>query len=198
MSLSDVPPAGPIILNEEQQAALDGLDGLTQKGESAAALLYGVTGSGKTLVYIALIQRLLARGKTALVLVPEIALTPQLLRIFASYFGNEVAVLHSSLRAGERYDEWKRIRRGQARVVLGTRSAVFAPLNDLGVIMMDEEQEGSYKSENTPRYHAGGCSQIPLRTAQRPAAAGLGHPFGGDHVPGSTGDLPPVSAEKPL
>lgn len=154
VSLVDVPPAGPITLNEEQQAALDGLDGLAQKGESAAALLYGVTGSGKTLVYISLIQRVLSRGKTALVLVPEIALTPQLLRIFASYFGNEVAVLHSSLRAGERYDEWKRIRRGEARVVLGTRSAVFAPLNDLGVIVVDEEQEGSYKSENTPRYHA--------------------------------------------
>jgi len=89
-----------------------------------------------------------------MVLVPEIALTPQLLRIFASHFGDDIAVLHSSLRAGERYDEWKRIRQGKARVVLGTRSAVFAPLENIGIIVVDEEQEGSYKSENVPRYHA--------------------------------------------
>ena len=113
-----------------------------------------MTGSGKTQVYIQLIRQVLARGKKALVLVPEIVLTPQLLRIFASHFGKRVAVLHSSLRAGERYDEWKRARRGDADVVVGTRSAVFAPLPDLGLIILDEEQESSYKSENVPRYHA--------------------------------------------
>ena len=146
--------AAPIVLNEDQQAAFEGLNALCASGAPAAALLYGVTGSGKTQVYLRLIQETLARGRTALVLVPEIALTPQLLRIFSSYFGDEVAVLHSSLRAGERCDEWKRIRGGQARVVLGTRSAVFAPLEHLGLLILDEEQEGSYKSENVPRYHA--------------------------------------------
>ena len=151
--LEDVPPVLPPVLNEEQQAAFEGLEALAQLGKPAAALLYGVTGSGKTQVYIRLIQESLSRGRTALVLVPEIVLTPQLLRIFAAHFGKQVAVLHSSLRAGERYDEWKRARRGEAQVVLGTRSAVFAPLKHLGLIILDEEQEASYKSENVPRYH---------------------------------------------
>ena len=152
--LEDVVPAPPPELNGEQRAAFGGLDALAQQGKPAAALLYGVTGSGKTQVYIRLIQACLARGRTALVLVPEIVLTPQLLRIFASHFGKQVAVLHSSLRAGERYDEWKRTRRGEAQVVIGTRSAVFAPLDNLGLLILDEEQESSYKSENVPRYHA--------------------------------------------
>ena len=154
VEVGEAPPAAPIQLNEEQERAFQGLNALCAQGRSAAALLYGVTGSGKTQIYLRLIQETLARGKTAMVLVPEIALTPQLLRIFASYFGDEVAVLHSSLRAGERYDEWKRIRTGKARVVLGTRSAVFAPLSDLGLLVLDEEQEYTYKSENVPRYHA--------------------------------------------
>ena len=152
--MEEVEPAGPIVLNEEQEAAFQGLDALCRTGKAAAALLYGVTGSGKTQVYLRLIQETLARGRTALFLVPEIALTPQLLRIFAAHFGTQVAVLHSSLRAGERYDEWKRIRRGEAPVVIGTRSAVFAPLSNLGLVILDEEQEASYKSENNPRYHA--------------------------------------------
>ena len=152
--MEEVEPAGPIVLNEEQEAAFQGLDALCRTGKAAAALLYGVTGSGKTQVYLRLIQETLARGRTALFLVPEIALTPQLLRIVAAHFGKQVAVLHSSLRAGERYDEWKRIRRGEAPVVIGTRSAVFAPLENVGLIILDEEQEGSYKSENNPRYHA--------------------------------------------
>ena len=154
ITVKDVEPAGELVLNEEQQAAFSGLDALTGTGKPEAALLYGVTGSGKTQVYIRLIQKTLERGKGALVLVPEIVLTPQLLRIFTSYFGEQIAVLHSSLRAGERYDEWKRVRRGEARVVIGTRSAVFAPVQNLGLIVLDEEQENSYKSENVPRYHA--------------------------------------------
>jgi primosomal protein N' (replication factor Y) len=146
--------ARPVELNGEQQAAYDALETLLLSGKPAAALLYGVTGSGKTQIYLKLVHRALEQGRTALVLVPEIALTPQLLRIFAAHFGEQVAVLHSSLRAGERYDEWKRVKTGRARVVLGTRSAVFAPLADLGLIVLDEEQEHSYKSENVPRYHA--------------------------------------------
>ncbi len=145
--------AAPVELSEEQNAAYEELLALLAQG-SAAALLYGVTGSGKTQVYLKLIHTLLERGKTALVMVPEIALTPQLMRIFTSQFGRKVAILHSSLSAGERCDEWKRARAGVARVVVGTRSAVFAPLPDLGAIILDEEQEPSYKSEQNPRYHA--------------------------------------------
>jgi len=151
---NEMEPASPIELNGEQQRAYDGLRDLLDAGKPSAALLYGVTGSGKTQVYLKLIHKVLEEGRTAMVLVPEIALTPQLLSIFTSHFGDDVAVLHSSLRAGERYDEWKRVRTGRARVVLGTRSAVFAPLQNLGLIVLDEEQEHSYKSENVPRYHA--------------------------------------------
>ncbi len=141
-------------LNQEQEEVLSGLLTLTNQNEAAAALLYGVTGSGKTQVYISLIHKVLEEGKAAMVLVPEIALTPQLLRIFTAQFGDKIAILHSALRIGERYDEWKRVKRGEASVVLGTRSAVFAPLKNIGVIIIDEEQESSYKSEQNPRYHA--------------------------------------------
>ena len=145
---------GPIVLNDEQQAAFQGILNLFHAGEGSCALLYGVTGSGKTLVYIRLIQEVLAAGRTAMVLVPEIALTPQMMEKFSAYFGDRVAMLHSSLRLTERYDQWKRIRRGAVQVVLGTRSAVFAPLENLGMVILDEEQEGTYQSENPPRYHA--------------------------------------------
>ena len=142
------------VLNQEQQRAFDGINALTMSGESAAALLFGVTGSGKTSVYIHLIMEQLNRGKSAILLVPEIALTPQMIQTFSSHFGDDVAVLHSSLSVGERYDEWKRIRSGKARLAIGTRSAVFAPCENLGLIIIDEEQEETYKSENSPRYHA--------------------------------------------
>ncbi len=141
-------------LNEEQETAFRGLLELLDREEAAAALLYGVTGSGKTAVYIRLIAETIARGKAAVVLVPEIALTPQLTSTFQAHFGKRVAVLHSSLSVGERSDEWRRIRLGQVDVVVGTRSAVFAPVEKLGLLILDEEQEGSYKSENAPRYHA--------------------------------------------
>ena len=141
-------------LNGEQQAAFDGIVALYDGANASASLLHGVTGSGKTAVYIRLIDSMLTRGKSAILLVPEISLTPQMIRIFSSYFGEDIAVLHSSLSVGERYDEWKRVRSGRARVVIGTRSAVFAPCRELGLIIIDEEQEYTYKSENTPRYHA--------------------------------------------
>ena len=145
---------GPLELSAEQQTAYDGLRDQMQNESPGVALLHGVTGSGKTSVYLKLIQTCLDGGKSALLLVPEIALTPQLLGLLAAYFGETVAVLHSSLPATERYDQWKRIRSGDARVVVGTRSAVFAPCKDLGLLILDEEQEHSYKSENTPRYAA--------------------------------------------
>ena len=142
------------VLNGEQSDAFKDISKLLDSGKPEAGLLFGVTGSGKTSVYIHLIDKALNDGKTAILLVPEIALTPQMLRTFSSYFGNNIAVLHSSLSVGERYDEWKRARNGEAKLIIGTRSAVFAPCENLGLIIIDEEQEDSYKSENSPRYHA--------------------------------------------
>ena len=162
----------PITLNEEQQAAYEGLTALLEREGGSAALLYGVTASGKTQVYLKLIERLLAHGKTAMLLVPEIALTPQMMQRFSARFGSDAVMLHSALPLTERYDQWKRIRRGEVRVVLGTRSAVFAPLPNLGLIILDEEQEGSYQSENPPRYHARDIAQF--RCAQRDALVLLG------------------------
>ena len=144
---------GPLVLNDDQQTCFAGLSRQMAQPEPGVALLYGVTGSGKTSVYIKLIQAALDGERSAMLLVPEIALTPQLLGLLAAYFGEQVAVLHSNLSAAERYDQWKRVRQGNARVVVGTRSAVFAPC-DPGLIILDEEQEHSYKSENNPRYCA--------------------------------------------
>lgn len=149
-----VKPAPPLLLNEAQQAAYDRLMAQGAQQQPGTALLYGVTGSGKTAVYIQLIRSALEAGKSAILLVPEIALTPQLIQLLMSHFGSNVAVLHSALRVSERYDEWKRIRMGKARIVIGTRSAVFAPVQNLGLLIVDEEQEHTYKSENVPRYHA--------------------------------------------
>lgn len=151
---SDVPPAAPPVLSAQQQQAYDGLANLMDEDAPRAALLFGVTGSGKTQVYLQLIAHALEKGKSAIVLVPEIGLTPQVLRQFAARFGDMVAVLHSALSAGERYDSFKKIQSGRARVVIGTRSAVFAPVQNLGVLIVDEEQDGAYKSEQSPRYHA--------------------------------------------
>ena len=168
----DAPAREDIVLNSEQQAAFDGLCTLLGRAGGSAALLHGVTASGKTQVYIRLIEEALTRGKTAMLLVPEIALTPQMLRRFTAQFGSDVAMLHSALPLTERYDQWKRIRRGEVRVVLGTRSAVFAPLQNLGLIILDEEQETSYQSENPPRYHARDVAQF--RCAQNDALLLLG------------------------
>ena len=145
---------GPLVLNEEQERAFQGIAHQMEREKPGIGLLYGITGSGKTSVYLKLIRSCLEQGKSAMLLVPEIALTPQLLSLLAAHFGQQVAVLHSSLAAAERYDQWKRVRDGDARVVVGTRSAVFAPCRDLGLMILDEEQEHSYKSENSPRYHA--------------------------------------------
>lgn len=146
--------ATPIVLTDEQAAAFQGLSAQLDRENPGTALLYGVTGSGKTSIYLKLIQKTLDAGKSAILLVPEIALTPQLLGLVAAYFGDTTAILHSSLPMAERYDQWKRIRSGDARVVVGTRSAIFAPCRNLGLVILDEEQEHSYKSENAPRYAA--------------------------------------------
>lgn len=136
-----------------QQRAVDRLISALE-GDGGRFLLHGVTGSGKTEVYIRIIRRALEMGKTAIVLVPEIALTPQMVAWLHGRFGADAAVLHSSLSVGERYDEWRRIRTGQARVVIGARSAIFAPIENIGVIVVDEEHENTYQSDNRPRYDA--------------------------------------------
>lgn len=164
--------ATDITLNDEQQRVCDALLAQIDRGEAGVTLLQGVTGSGKTMVYIRLAQLLLERGKSVMILVPEIALTPQMMARFTAYFGDRVALLHSGLRMTERYDQYKRIRRGEARIVLGTRSAVFAPLVELGLIVMDEEQESSYESENAPCYHARDVAKY--RCAQEGARLLLG------------------------
>ena len=143
----------PIVLNEEQAAACKTLCDLSDEEEARAALLFGVTGSGKTSVMLKTIEHVLSQKKSVIVLLPEIALTPQTLDIFCSRFGSRVAVIHSGLSAGERLDTYLRIRSGGADVVIGTRSAVFAPLDNLGMIVMDEEQEHTYKSDMNPKYH---------------------------------------------
>ena len=146
----NVLPSKPLNLNSMQRTALDVIIGRA----TSPVLLHGVTGSGKTEVYLQAIAHELSYGRGAIVLVPEISLTPQTVRRFAGRFGGKVAVLHSALSDGERYDEWHRIRTGEARVVVGPRSAVFAPVRDLGLIVVDEEHDTSYKQDETPRYNA--------------------------------------------
>lgn len=149
--LPDAQGDGPLVLNPAQEAAVSAIaDG--KPGE--AFLLYGVTGSGKTEVYLQAIAKTLAEGKSAIMLVPEIALTPQTVARFRGRFGDRLALMHSTLSDGERFDEWQRLRDGEASVAVGARSAVFAPLPNLGLIILDEEHEGSYKQETAPRYHA--------------------------------------------
>ncbi len=145
--------SAPRTLTGEQEAALARLEALSAAGSFQTALVHGVTGSGKTEIYVRLAASVRARGRSALVLVPEIGLTPALAASFRAVFGERVAVQHSGLSDGERYDQWHRIRRGEVDVVVGTRSAVFAPLASLGVIIVDEEHDGSYKQEDSPRYH---------------------------------------------
>lgn len=150
----DFPKTLPWQLNAEQQQAVSRILAAEAQGEATTFLLEGITGSGKTEVYLQSIAEILNKGKTAMMLVPEIALTPQMVQRFKSRFGKAVAVLHSGLSQGEKYDEWRKIERGEAQVVVGARSAVFAPLQKIGLIIIDEEHEATYKQEDTPRYHA--------------------------------------------
>lgn len=143
-----------ITLSDEQSSVYDGLSELMDSDSPQCALLKGVTGSGKTTVFLKLIDKAVKQGKTAIMLVPEISLTPQMVRNFTDLFGSLVAVIHSNLSLGQRMDEYKRIEKGEAKIVIGTRSAVFAPLDNIGIIVIDEEGEHTYKSEKSPRYHA--------------------------------------------
>ena len=144
----------PIELSPAQQIAYDTIEAELLADSPRAALLFGVTGSGKTKVIMKAIDRTLAEGRSVIMLVPEIALTPQTVNIFCTRYGERVAVIHSSLSAGERFDAWRRIKRGEVDLVIGTRSAIFAPLDNIGMIVIDEEHEHTYKSELDPKYHA--------------------------------------------
>ena len=146
--------ASETVLSDEQQQACDDLYREYTDEKAHISLLYGVTGSGKTSVFLKLIERVISDGKGIIVMVPEISLTPQFVAQFARRFGEKIAVFHSALSLGERLDEYKRVQKGLAQIVIGTRSAVFAPFDNIGLIIMDEEQEYSYKSESAPRYHA--------------------------------------------
>lgn len=144
----------PLSLTMDQQNAIRPILNSIKNNKHDCFLLYGVTGSGKTEVYLQSIQQVLIQGKEAIVLVPEISLTPQMVKRFKGRFGNQVAVLHSGLSAGEKYDEWRKIQRQEVKVVVGARSAIFAPFQNLGIIIIDEEHETSYKQEENPKYHA--------------------------------------------
>ncbi|MFJ7933089.1 primosomal protein N' [Sporosarcina sp. NPDC096371] len=144
----------PVALTGEQQVALDAVRHATDNRKAETFLLHGITGSGKTEVYLRAIKHVLDQGQEAIVLVPEISLTPQMTSRFKERFGPLVAVMHSGLSAGEKYDEWRKIQRGEVKVVVGARSAIFAPFENVGIIILDEEHESTYKQEDTPRYHA--------------------------------------------
>ncbi|MED0680164.1 primosomal protein N' [Aneurinibacillus thermoaerophilus] len=147
-------PVTKHVFTAQQQAVIDGITEGMNPPVYFPCLLHGVTGSGKTEVYLEIMERTIAQGREAILLVPEISLTPQMVNRFKGRFGSQVAVMHSRLSQGERYDEWRKIRRGEVKVVIGARSAIFAPFQNLGLIILDEEHEGSYKQEETPRYHA--------------------------------------------
>ena len=163
-------------LTTEQKRALAEIEAAITTGKYAAFLLHGITGSGKTEVYIRAMSLALARGKTALMLVPEIALTPVFSRRLQAIFGQDVAILHSNLSPGERFDEWRRIRSGDARVVIGTRSAVFAPLENLGIVIVDEEHDGSYRQNESPFYHARDVAVVRANRADAVVVLGSATP----------------------
>ena len=151
----DIKHTKKLKLTEEQQNAFNKIDETINNNENKEFLLYGVTGSGKTEIYLQLIEKIIQKNKTAIVLVPEISLTPQMVERFIARFGQEkIAVLHSKLSIGERYDQWNKIKNGECKIVIGARSAIFAPIQNLGLIIIDEEHDSSYKSETNPRYNA--------------------------------------------
>src|SRR5437764_1367970 len=154
LSRAQLPETENFRLTEAQTEALQTIEQSLSAVEFAPTLLHGITGSGKTEIYIRAMQAALEMNRGAMMLVPEIALTPILSRRLRSHFGNQIAIFHSSLSKGERFDEWSRLRTGEARIVLGTRSAVFAPVHNLGLIIVDEEQDASYRQEESPFYNA--------------------------------------------
>jgi len=171
-----IQPTKPLVLNPEQQVAYEAITKSVQTNDTQTFLLEGVTGSGKTEVYLQAIAQALAQDKTALMLVPEITLTPQMVQRVKGRFGNQVAVMHSGLSDGERYDEWRRITRNEVKVVVGARSAVFVPLENIGLIIIDEEHEATYKQDENPRYHARDVAQWRARYHQATVVLGSATP----------------------
>src|SRR5262249_3461175 len=169
------PPSGPITLNEDQERVWDVVEPALQQGGFRAFLLHGVTGSGKTEIYLKAIDEVVKQGKEALVLVPEISLTPQTLARFRGR-SHEVAVLHSHLGDAERGGHWRRVAGGHVQVIVGARSAVFAPTRKLGLIVIDEEHEGTFKQESTPRYHARDVAVMRARLENIPILMGSATP----------------------
>lgn len=164
-------------LTKEQEEALKKVNYSIENNEYKEFLLYGVTGSGKTEVYLQIIRKVIEKEKSVIVLVPEISLTPQMVDRFIARFGKEqIAVLHSKLSVGERYDEWQRIKNGEAKIVIGARSAIFAPLDKIGAVIIDEEHDQSYKSETTPRYHAKEIAKYISKTNKIPLVLGSATP----------------------
>ncbi|WP_080840257.1 primosomal protein N' [Cohnella massiliensis] len=196
-------PSSPMTLTEAQAAAFEPIARAIDEERSEVFLLHGVTGSGKTEIYLQAIQRCLTLNKEAIVLVPEIALTPQMVERFKSRFGDLVAVLHSRLSNGERYDEWRKIRDGSARVAVGARSAIFAPFENIGLIVIDEEHESSYKQEESPKYHARDVAAERARKHGAAVVLGSATPsmesYGAAKYPGSgvEADLRPVYVALP-
>ena len=166
----------PRVLNEEQKKCYDSIMFSIDNDEFSKHLIYGITGSGKTEIYLQLIQAVLEKGKDSIVLVPEISLTPQMVDRFLARFGDTVAVLHSKLSVGERYDEWQKIVKGEAKIVIGARSAIFAPVKNLGIIIIDEEHDISYKSDSTPRYNAKDLAKYLVEKAECPLVLGSATP----------------------
>ncbi len=186
-----------VVLNREQEAALREIESAVQEGKHRSFLLYGITGSGKTEVYLRAIRRALDLGKTAIVLVPEISLTPQMVERFKGTLGETVAVLHSGLGLGERYDQWRGIRAGTYKVVVGARSALFAPLDNLGLIVIDEEHESTYKEGSAPRYHAREVASCRSRINDAVLVLGSATPQLETLYDASRGDLVSLSLPSP-
>ncbi|MFU2206521.1 primosomal protein N' [Streptococcus pluranimalium] len=165
-----------LALNYQQTQAVDAISKAIDQEEAKPFLLEGITGSGKTEVYLHVIDRVLKMGKTAIVLVPEISLTPQMTNRFISRFGEQVAIMHSGLSDGEKFDEWRKIKSGQAKVVVGARSAIFVPLDNIGAIIIDEEHEATYKQESNPRYHARDVALLRAKTHKAALVLGSATP----------------------
>lgn len=165
-----------LALNDQQAQAVDAISQAIGQEDTKPFLLEGITGSGKTEVYLHVIDRVLKMGKTAIVLVPEISLTPQMTNRFISRFGEQVAIMHSGLSDGEKFDEWRKIKSGQAKVVVGARSAIFVPLDHIGAIIIDEEHEATYKQESNPRYHARDVALLRAKTHKAALVLGSATP----------------------
>ncbi|MCL2860120.1 MAG: DEAD/DEAH box helicase family protein [Oscillospiraceae bacterium] len=177
LKLKDVEKDTHHKLNAEQQIAFNRVNEAVQKNINKEFLLYGVTGSGKTEVYLQLLDNILKKEKSAIVLVPEISLTPQIINRFIARFGeNEVAVLHSKLTTGQRFDAWHKVHSGEAKIVIGARSAIFAPARNLGLVIIDEEHDSSYKSDMTPRFNAKEIARYLCRQNNAPLLLGSATP----------------------